>query len=108
MAGILFDASVLGGVGIVEKRVDVVVGGGEVELRFGEAAAVQVPGGFEDAFEDGFLQGTSWDEASAELVFEIGEGGFLAGEDDESAGCEAVAEGVLGGCGFSCFGEGAG
>ena len=71
------------------------------EFCFGEAAAFEVPGAFEDAFEDQFLKVGEGNEVLAEDGFYFGEGFFEAEGDDESASGEVVADGVLGGFGFA-------
>jgi len=67
------------GVDVVEERVDSGVGCAEVELRFGEAAAVEVPSGFEDAGEERFLERAVGAEAGAESSFELFEAGSWPG-----------------------------
>ena len=78
------------------------------ELGLGKAAAVEVPGAFEDACKECFFESADGDEVDAECLFEVGEGGFEAEGDDESTGCEGVAGGVEGGCGFALVGAGSG
>jgi len=61
----------------------------------------EVPTAFEDALEDDLFQAAVRAEVEAERGFAIGEGGFQAEGDDESAGGEPVADGVGGADGFA-------
>ena len=79
-----------------------------VEVLFGETAAFEFPGAFEDAFEEDLLEGSGGGEGGAEAGFELFKFGFAAGEDDETAGGQVVSGGVAGRGGFAGFGAGSG
>ena len=57
-----------------------------MDFEFSVAATFKFSSGFEGALEDEFLEGSGGDEGVAEIEGQIFEGGFLAGEDDESFG----------------------
>ena len=108
MAGVFLNSGEFGFVLAVEEGVLLGIAGGVEELGFGEAAAFEVPGGFEDPLEEDFLEGAAGVEFQAEVGFQGFKGGFEAEGDDESTGGELVAYGVIGGFGFSFNGFGTG
>ena len=108
LAGVLLDAEVARVFVPIEERVEAVVFRLGEELGFGAAAAFDVPGAFEDAFEEEILEVAEGLKVFEERGFDAGEVVFHAEGDDESAGCEVVADGVLGGFGFAFLGSWAG
>ena len=83
-----------------------VEGGGEG--GFGEAAAAEGPGGVGELGEEVGFEGAVGLDGEAEIVHEGLEFEFLAGEDDELAGGEAMGPAIGGGFGFALMRAGAG
>ena len=80
--------------GFVEQGIDVGEAENGMEFGGGKASTLEVPGGFDGALEDDFLERAVGDQRGAEVGFELGEGVLLAGEGDESFGCQLMGCGL--------------